>query len=559
MTPGIEVALLLVCGALSRGWAAPDPVRVPETGRSPGYRVSVVSALEKVFPSGDFASRPERVAKLSLARNEYEAFQLVVAAPSQAVTVQDLIVSNLERDAGGMIPAGGIKWSRVDYVRTTVKPPYPVDHLGDYPDPLMPAGPFRVNPGRHVPVWIELHAPKHIPSGVYRGTVTVKVRGKPSTVIPLEATVFGFTLTDDTHLRTMTWLSSGGVKAYYRKHGASEPNFEAYQDLLLQHRLGPGGLVPTPRKTKHGWDFSAVDRTLGRLIGKGMNAFLIGTAPNLAREGKQAYSPQFIQSFCARLKAWEDHLRQKGWLDRAYVYTFDEAPRKYWSEVTKIARAIHRSAPGLRVFQCLNDPAGVNALAGCVDVFDVYVAQYHKTGVQAMQQAKGTRVWLAVCCYPQVHPNLFIEYPLLDARLLPLFCWKYHAQGFEYWSPVAWGAHNTEVFTPAVETHSWNPNTFGRYNGDGCLLYPGAGGAPYSSLRLKALRDGFEDYEYLWTLSRRVRQASAKGQRGATITRAKALLNLDGLINSDGTWNHDAAHYQAFRTAVARSIVALEK
>jgi hypothetical protein len=44
------------------------------------------------------------------------------------------------------------------------------------------------------------------------------------------------------------------------------------------------------------------------------------------------------------------------------------------------------------------------------------------------------------------------------------------------------------------------------YNGEGCLVYPGAAvgvDGPVAGLRLKAIRDSIEDYEYLAILERR--------------------------------------------------------
>ena len=169
------------------------------------------------------------------------------------------------------------------------------------------------------------------------------------------------------------------------------------------------------------YDFSPVEKSLSYLIPRGMNAFIMGSAPNLKRQGKNEYTEEFIAEFTAKLKPYGNFLREQGWIDKAYVYTYDEAPKRHWGEVRKIASAIKRAAPELRILQCLNQPDGVRALTGAVDVFDVYVSQYHRTGVQAMQQ-RGTEAWLAVCCYPMDHPNLFIEYPLIDARILPMFC-----------------------------------------------------------------------------------------------------------------------------------------
>jgi hypothetical protein len=499
-----------------------------------------------------------------LARNEYEAVQVVVEAPWREVTIAAVDLSPLTGPGGAVIPAEAVSWRRVDFVKTTVTPPYAVERMGLWADPLMPPGRFTVPAASRVPVWVTVHTAKDTPPGAYRGTVTVRPEGRPPAVVPLTVTVWDFALPDQTHLRTLTWLGTGALRAYHglqwsaadeRTHAE---NVRRYQDILLEHRLGPGGEVAAhvPKDAKTGrYDFAAVDASLERLIGKGMNAFIMGTAPNLKREGKKEYTPEFLASFGDMLKAYGDHLRQKGWIDKAYVYTYDEAPRAAWPEVKKVAKAIRAAAPELRILQCLNEPEGVQALAGTVDVFDVYVSQYHKAGVAPLQQ-RGTEVWLAVCCYPMDHPNLFIEYPLIDARCLPLFCWKYGAAGFEYWSPNSWGQNGQAKPPDQWPGKPWNPNTFGKYNGDGYLLYPGPDGVPYSSIRLEALRDGLEDYEYLWLLKDLAGKAQATGQAAQA---ARGLLKMDELIGEDGTFADEPARYFAYRQKLAACIVEAQK
>jgi len=546
----------------------PQPKAIPEPPGSPGYRVAAATALEKVFPDTDYAPAAPPAAAIGLARNEREAFQVVVEAPWRDVAIERIECSPLRGPGGATIPADAISWRRVDFVETTFSPPYPVDRVGLYPDPLMPPGPFTVRRLSRTPVWVELHAPADARPGTYRGTVTVVPKGGKPTAVPVTATVWDFALPDETHLRTLTWLGTGVIRAFYGLKWSPADNsryaeiIRRYQDILLAHRLGPGGEVAArvrkDRKTGR-FDFSAVDATLERLIGQGMNAFIMGTAPNLKRAGKTAYTPEFVAQFTEMLKAYGDHLREKGWIDKAYVYTYDEAPRSAWPEVRKIARAVKAAAPELRVLQCLNQPEGVKALEGSVDVFDVYVAQYHRTGVASLQR-RGTEVWLAVCCYPSDRPNLFIEYPLLDARILPMFCWKYGAAGFEYWSPNSWGPNWRKKPPNQWPATRWNPNTFGRYNGDGYLLYPGPDGVPYPSIRLKALRDGLEDYESLWLLRRLVRAAKAGGGPSSpAVAAAEKLLKMDALIQDDGTFARDDESYFAFRRRVAEAIAAFGK
>ncbi len=522
----------------------------------------------KIFPDTDY--KPPGALKkrlsISLARNEVEVGQIIVEAPWRDVTVEAVEFSPLKGPSGALLPASALSWRRVDFVETAFTPPYPVPRVGWYPDPLMPPGPFCVKRLSRTPIWISVKAPEDVRGGEYTGTVKLIFKGLKPASVPLEIRIWDFTLPETTHLRTLTWFNGfGWFPRHYgfdrrseegrRLHNAATRRF---WDMLLEHRLGPGGNVASfvPRRRRK-YDFSEIDKRLEYLFAKGMNAFIMGTAPNLRRRGKDRYTPEFISQFTAMLKAYADHLKKKGWLDKAYVYTYDEAPRRHWGEVRKIAKAIKRAVPGLKIIQCLNQPAGVRALADVIDVFDIYIAQYHKTGVAELQR-RGTEVWLAVCCYPMDRPNLFIEYPLIDARLIPLFCWKYKAAGFEYWSPASWGKNvRRSGKGPMWPEIPWDPNTFGRYNGDGYLIYPGPGGMPYPSLRLEALRDGFEDYEYLWLLRTLAVKGESSGLSAKLLQTARRLLSLRELIADDGSFNDSINDYYEFRRQVARSIEAL--
>jgi hypothetical protein len=538
---------------------APDePAAGPKTARpivepkdSIGYRVRVVSPLEKVFREDDFAPASRPKVEVAAARNEFESIQVVIEAPWRPVAVNEIRLSDLRGLGGAVIPSTALKWDRVEYVETLVRPAYFAERgLGWYPDPLMPAGGFTVEKLSRTPVWITLKTPKDCAAGRYTGTIAIVPEGLQPTTIPLTLTVWDFGLTDETHLRTMTWMGGGVIRAWYGHDWSDEGNrlqaeaMRNYQDCLLERRLGPGG------------EISMDDASLERLIAKGMNAFIMGTAPNLKREGKSEYSPEFIEEFTKKIRASADHLREKGWLDKAYVFVYDEAPKSAWPEVKKIDRAIKAAAPQARILQCLNEPEGVRELTGFADVFDVYVAQYHKTGVAASQK-KGAEVWLAVCCYPMDHPNFFLEYPLLDIRVTPWICWKYQAHGFEYWSTTSWGV-NWQKKGDKWPKVPWVANTFGQYNGDGHLIYPGAELKPYSSIRLEALRDGFEDYEYLWTLGSLLKQAEAAGKAGAAADQARQLLSLDEVVHETGAFAPELEKYAKHRHKVAEAIVQLK-
>ncbi|MDA1143032.1 MAG: DUF4091 domain-containing protein [Planctomycetota bacterium] len=136
--------------------------------------------------------------------------------------------------------------------------------------------------------------------------------------------------------------------------------------------------------------------------------------------------------------------------------------------------------------------------------FELINGGHEIAGPNLIQRLKaGDGLFLAVCIYPSVPPNLFIEYDLLDARIFPWIGYRTGSKGFEYWDLFQWGNNvgNTDWLTRGDGTRTaWkldNPH------GDGLLMYPGPNGVPLSSLRLESFRDGLEDYEYLLKLQAR--------------------------------------------------------
>jgi hypothetical protein len=88
-----------------------------------------------------------------------------------------------------------------------------------------------------------------------------------------------------------------------------------------------------------------------------------------------------------------------------------------------------------------------------------------------------------------------------------------------------------------VPIRSTDHGTYKRFktNGDGLLVYPGPDMTPYSSIRLEAVRDGVEDYEYLALLARLVKKAKAlpAGKRpdAKSIEQAEALCRVPKSIS----------------------------
>ena len=118
--------------------------------------------------------------------------------------------------------------------------------------------------------------------------------------------------------------------------------------------------------------------------------------------------------------------------------------------------------------------------------------------------------------------------------------------GILYWGGMA---HWSGVENPWMDSKTLDRRKDGRgplYQGEGTLVYPGRhagydGIAP--SMRLKALRDGIEDYEYLAMLER-------KGLGSA----ARAIVMP--LAESWFKWERDPRAYTAARAKLASLILA---
>jgi hypothetical protein len=118
--------------------------------------------------------------------------------------------------------------------------------------------------------------------------------------------------------------------------------------------------------------------------------------------------------------------------------------------------------------------------------------------------------WYISCdqAYPQ--PNYFIDAPALDPVMVPWITARYQMNGILYWALNFW-SETANPWLDAVTFHSGFLCSDGYVlNGEGSLLYPGdytrqyTGqpnvNGPVSSIRFELLREGIEDYEYLWML-----------------------------------------------------------
>jgi len=522
------------------------------SGPGKGYVAWVVDSMTRCLigdmPAGDEAPP---TAEIALAGEEYESFQVAIrAAPGQDSPEWTVETSALSDGLGHSIPAEEVQWQQVGFVyldRLWEHPLMADATPGWWPDPLLPVSRFTIEGGTTQALWFTVHAPAGTPAGTYTGSVTLSPAGGEPLEVAVRATVYGFDLPVQPHIKTAFALMDGYLEKVY---GSAPPELRrAYGDYLLKRRLNPDDISRT--------DPPDID-DIEYYDGRGLNAFNVinmveprGNRTWVCWSPLEVYTPDFKTSLIKRLDPYIAELKARNLADKAYVYTFDERGQDFWPVMTEYFGLIKEryGIPTLTTAYIPQDPeivAGLNLDWNCP-----LTAKYDYEQAEACRAA-GQQVWSYICLGPR-HPyaNWLADDPLVEARVI---WWQaYHQQmdGFLYWGLNIWGRRNNDhIIDPeqAGPKLKWSITTGGTYDtlhGDGELLYPGKDG-PFGCIRLDNIRDGIEDYEYLWLLA----ELEGDRERGR-----EACLPVTSSLTD---FTRDPGQVRAQREKVARRIEALK-
>jgi hypothetical protein len=528
--------------------------------------------------------------KVELAANEYEGVQLVLRARKPARNVR-VKVSDLRAEDGRLIPAREIAVLPVGYVNTK-KPPYKVDYVGWWPDPLLDFLPaFDLDDNVWQPVWLDVHAPAGQAAGLYRGTVTVTADEMSPLQVSLETTVWDFAVPAVYHFPLAVVFWDDMLRSVYSKEPAEWQKYAAYcrgkgredavgtgearrlvtirrkcHDLILAHHLIPDNIYrATPPRIDDVKRWQAHGA-------RWFNILHVSSVGHL--KAGDPYPAEAKERILATLADYVPRLEKEGLLKMAYIYGFDEINPNQFAAMKDIFGAIKKRYPSIPLMTTAYDHSygRDTGLDGCVDIWVPLTPKYGSTGAAiAAARQRERQVWWYVCCGPH-HPyaNWFVEYTAAEHRLLMgLMPHKFACQGFLHYSMNLWqtnrdvrlpdGRTERRKNAPFTETIHRGPltNSDGKswteYNGDGLIFYPGPDG-PVVTIRMKCIRDGLEDYEYLWLLRDRLdrvkrgeQPASAEWQRQAE----SALAVPPALVRSLTEYSTRGDDLLAFRRTIA--------
>jgi hypothetical protein len=514
--------------------------------------------------------------KLAAARNEWRGFQILLrsAAP---VTGIDVRAGDLTGPDGAVLAAREARLYRQHQLEVTTAT-YRNDQFrpGWYPDPLIPfvhpltgqplagarlrAVPFDLPAGQTHGFWVDVHVPAAAKAGRYTGTYRVTAADRPAVEIPAELTVWDFALPATPTFQTALGSPAQRMRGYYRKRAADnkepEPaDWDAVEAqcaaLLAEHGVNatpPAGLL-TPRAQSDG-SFAIPKENIDQL-----REFIDRHHVNAVHAPHPSAAVKNPETERERLRAWLAAFdRMAAELKRPQVVFFtylkdepnDEQAYRYvqqWGRAVREAKSIVKV---LVVEQTKTQNPAWGDLYGAVDIW-CPLFPLHDPETAGQRQALGETVWCyTALCQRDKTPWWHIDFPLLHYRVPAWMAWRYRIRGILYWGGMS--------FWQQVDDPWTDPKTLDRragrkdplYNGEGTIVYPGRpagydGIAP--SLRLKALRDSIQDYEYLALLERAGRQAEAE----------KIVLPLTA---SFFQWTPEPGAYDRARAALAEQILA---
>lgn len=466
---------------------------------------------ERVMPSAKypFDGKPAERIALSLAGNEKESVQIVVAAEHALDGVKVI--------AEG-IPLR-VDCETVAYTRTTNAAHYTSGSVGRaawYPDTIIPTpkGGVSVGTGDRQSFWVRVHAAENAAPGVHEGRLKVVTATGVLQTIPFSVRVRNFSLPREPQLPLAITFNPetslprrSAARAAVESDPASPLNLwrtkeAVWYDFLADYGITPDNLywsnlsdspeLATQEKRWTALRKLKAEERLGR-FNLGYFAPLESDVAAVEVAWRRRYLEPIRRAYGRAVK--------EGLLDHAYIYGCDEVDTNRMDAVARAIAVLKKEFPGVPVMTTAKDcrPDGGRAY-GCgtpLGAADAFIPLTDKYDLEQAAKARteGREVWWYVCCWPHgSEANMFIESLPVEGRLLMgAMAVQSRTDGFLFYQTSVWNARRPVGDSPRTE---WTAQSWESYNGDGSWTRVAADGSPLPTIRLENFRDGLEDYAY---------------------------------------------------------------
>ena len=467
---------------------------------------------------------------LAAARGEYESFQIVVGGGASGITNANVTLSDLEGPSQQTIARSNFTLYREKYVQVNASSPnwkgsnQPLGP-GWYADALIPfsdpetgkalrgarisAVPFSVKAGNNQPVWVDLLVPVSAAPGKYSGSYKVTSdQGEFSG--PISLTVWNFSLPSSPSLKSSFLFFQAGTLAAQRE--------------LLRNKISPLSTSPADQAA---------------LIKDGLSATNVGPFSG-ADIGRCSMSPPPSAAQFQSLAA-----AQKPGL-MLYNYSADEIGRcaNLYPTIKQWAHNMHQA--GIKNLVSISPTPnlyddGSGSGRSAVDIWVLLPVMYNNSRPKVAEVLrKGDAVWSYNTLVQDAYsPKWLIDFDPANFRIQPGFISQsLNLSGMLYWRVDKWPAD------PWNNVNNSGTYSSSNYPGEGMLVYPGdpvGVKGVVASMRLKWMRDGVEDYDYVQILK--------------SLGKEDLAMQISRTVGADWTnWTRDASAIEGARQKLGETI-----
>lgn len=323
---------------------------------------------------------------------------------------------------------------------------------------------------------------------------------------PLNLQVFKFTLPGDLPIAILGlfWPNQSWFRRYCPKSTEIfDTIYESYLRLLRDYKFNATNLFSLPAQEvaagkqiadypKFAWQIDLVNRL-------GYRFFRV---PSLPANRINQPGDRFKELAPIYYGALYKYLQARGLADKALVKVWDEPSPEDIPRVLQAYSIVKQAAKQFRTESAGRAPD--LSLARVINIWVTYGRNYDSQRVAAARR-QGQEIWF--------YANYLhgAKQPSVDQRMIGWYLFAKDFSGYLVWGVNFWDVDPW--------TKSPSPEDYGRR---GVFVYPDPStGLPLPTLRLEAMRRGFEDYQYLVLL----REAAGQGKvDAAAYARIKAQV-----------------------------------
>ena len=605
---------LLACSALPACGGASK-----ESGGGGGKEPQIASATlwsaENTMSYMRDSAIPENATldlSMEAVKGETESVQLMVTAKEE-ISAFNVSVGDLVSATGEKIEKSNVEVFAEKYIETktpSVDRPFTADmFVGFYPDALIPMDKFvkkrenKIAKGNNQGIWFNVNVPSDTQSGEYEGKVTITLN-EETQEIPLKLKVYNIDMPEEMHS-----TNSFGLWYHYIAYGedpekVSEETYKNYYWYLANKRITPAyipfdgcdiGIAYCPENT------DAYADALVEYAQKGIVSGYALPCNAVTPEGK-TYSiidkdrlVQLLTSMVNKnIALYNSGDETTDLFKKAYIYAgniIDEPTDKQAEQVKACDKIVVDAKNAVK--DLLADYPGLQAsllslkhvvtivpeateslfegddTTGGIQTWCPYISEFNSESylewvqerLNATGRVNGEDFWWYNCVKPEnPFPSYQLDDNLIGTRVMEWMKYDKKISGHLYWAVNFWyKCYSYDNGGQYGHRDLWNdPKTFEKANGDGHLIYPGGDYAlktPISTLRLESIREGNEDYEYLWLFAQKIEELNAS--KGTDFDSDAILSKFYSRIYTGVKPKTDAQEFKAVRSELLQLLEKL--